>query len=254
MNNISFQNIGKLISKFFIERWKIEMFILLAFFLASFATNYLWRMNGSGLSPLGIIAIITTLIIFASSIFSDLWSKTSSVLYLSLPTNTLDKVSANIIISHFIRPLTFSTAGLLGYLISFPIPPFMNRSSYHPSLSDVWSEITTRLDVLDVFSIITGLMLAYSIFMFGSVYFKRAAFLKTLLSIFVFLTALALLNVGVVFFIEYLYESGIISFSTFTENSTINMALFKGILILIFSVLTMFFWLLSYFRLKETEV
>ena len=253
MKNISIKNIIKLIKKFFIERWKIEMFTYLAIFLALFSTYYFCRTIGRAfeISIIIEIGILGTMIVLAANIFSPLVSKKSSVLYLTLPANSSEKVIANLLISNIIRPLSFVLSWFVGSALAFllPIVSIFNRP-YNVYFQNFWDKIT-RFQSFELGIAITIFFLALAIFSFASVYFRKSALIKMLLTFLVVFTIFCLFNVLAVFGItEYFNHYGIID----KIELIVNPIVYKIILFSFLWLVTIFFWILSYFRLKETEV
>ena len=247
MNNTSFQNIVKLVKKFFVERWKIEMIIFLAIFLACFFMSLLFRLTHSPILITFITGIFITSIAFAATIFSELRSKTSSLMYLSLPASSLEKLISKIIISHIIRPLSFFIAGFSGIILAFVFKHQIFSTDFEDFLREFVDVTISPYFILII--IISAMMLSISIFTFGSVYFKRAAFIKTLLSLLVIFTIWAVLNACVSYIIFTYFGSETHIHYTYVESH-----IYKIISICVMWIVTIFFWVLSYFRLRETEV
>ena len=80
-----------------------------------------------------------------------------------------------------------------------------------------------------------------SLFLLGSIVWPKNSFIKTLISIVL---------------VVFLYNWGVVAFTRFSENSTLSTLIlffFKWGYIL-FPILTIINWTLTYFRLKESEV
>ena len=80
-----------------------------------------------------------------------------------------------------------------------------------------------------------------SLFLLGSIVWPKNSFIKTLISIVL---------------VAFLYNWGVVAFTRFSENSTLSTLIlffFKWGYIL-FPILTIINWTLTYFRLKESEV
>jgi NADH:ubiquinone oxidoreductase subunit 6 (subunit J) len=83
-----------------------------------------------------------------------------------------------------------------------------------------------------------------SIMMFGSVYFKRKAVIKTMLCILAFNFVLTVISL----ILGWIMHKG-----SFMLLGIEDPAYADTIVYVAMAIITVFFWVLSYFRLKETE-
>ena len=161
-----------------------------------------------------------------------------------IPASTGEKVLFGIILTHIYY------LGTLWLIINGGI--FLGIHIRQWITPDFLLSIETSADMQHLFQIDiqTGFLyfLYTSIFMFGSVYFRRQAIGKTLLTILAF----------VIFFIAI---DGFLLYY-FTNSSQINFSSevlpisywneFMGNIMIVCAII--YFWMLTYFRLKETEI
>lgn len=186
--------------------------------------------------------------IFTSTAFKELHQYPRNYSYLTLPASILEKfltkfllTSVGFIIITLIGYFVFSIlAAVLTNLVfgrSFPL--------FDPFNSDVWT-------VIKVYFI------TQSIFLFGSVYFKSHSLLKVLLSSFlfsIFISLLFLLTFKIVFHSYSMYE---LNFSVnryeFYQMESLGRAIATVSKAIFHYMLAPYFWVLTFLRLKETEV
>jgi hypothetical protein len=97
---------------------------------------------------------------------------------------------------------------------------------------------------------------AISVFLFGSIYFKRNAFWKTLLSGLVFLSGIALYSLCL-YWIAFRRVENSLYWGNYDNSTNINLShylFFPNYEYIIPIIITLFFLSLTYLRLKETEV
>lgn len=117
---------------------------------------------------------------------------------------------------------------------------------------DFLLSIETSADMQHLFQIDFQMVILYflytSVFMFGSVYFRRQAIGKTLLTI----LALAIFFIAIDSSLLYYFaNSSQISFSS-NVLPVYNWNDWMGNVMIVCAIL--YFWMLTYFRLKETEI
>lgn len=187
-----------------------------------------------------------------SSSFKDLHHPQRSYVYLTLPASNLEK---------FLSKLAVTTVGhVLATLVLFftfsvlmaAISPLIFQQSY--PLFNPFDRI--------VLVLISIYIIVQSIFMVGAVYFRKNAFVKTLFSLFMLQIALALF-VGILVklvFIGY-FEGWHFTFDAIRLSSPVVEQQLENFFwgfaqfmkFLFYWILAPVLWLVSYFRLKETE-
>jgi hypothetical protein len=201
-------------------------------------------------------------IIVTAFSFIELNNSDRNIEFIMLPASTLEK---------FLTKLIFSTIGYIliaAFALSMTsiFAKFLNANNpvnFLPNLG--YMEIHNLTGALKAYIVVQAL------FFFGGVYFKRLELVKTFLSIAgilaglylfeVFLTWLLGLEKATVFFnISRIgdsigYNSG--KFITKASQDKLNKFLFdvgQTVEIIVLYLLPLFFWLISYLRLKENEV
>lgn len=230
--SLSLTRIKHLLNRYFIENWKKDLYVGLVLLVIAFVSNPM-----AGFSSFVYIVMI---LLYTGRIFGNLAHKESAQHYLMIPASTSEKLITNIFLSHIYYVLLLSVFLVLGILL---------RALILAPLCDDTSSCTFLIPYIS-FASYLSFLLFQSILVFGSVYFKKNAFIKTLLSLsafFFFLTMLVIfiirMNVGSM---TRLAEE----FDYYVRNPYPSY-LIPSIISIVF---TCFFWILSYFRLRETEV
>ncbi len=220
-------------------------------FLNSISRFYKPSANTSG-GWFGIILIIGGLI-YTSNIFKDLHHPQKGIHYLMQPASITEK---------FLAKLLMVSAGysLTVIVFMFLFSAMMSGLSliffgYGQTLFNPFTN--------DVGWMILNYIIIQSVFLLGSVYFKRSAFFKTILAIFIFIILIGLTGI---FFIRIVYHDFFGKFIT-GGNMSLNFPEITGyfndiilkylpgiVKILYWFVMAPFFWIVTFFRLKETEV
>ena len=102
---------------------------------------------------------------------------------------------------------------------------------------------------------VLGTTLYNLVFTLGSIYFKRSAIGKTLLSIFTFYFIVGMIELFFlkVIFVDLSLLRGMSSINFMSENSTLLSTIGDGFKVFTY-LLIPFFWTVSYFRLTEKQV
>lgn len=231
MKTISFNRLKYLFLRYFATHWKRDLTVVGALFVLRTLFNYMHF-------PF----IDNTLILIATpfvmgNMFNFLQNKTQGVDYLLCPANTEEKVIANLFLVHIYYTAILYLACILSHYTVLLIYP-------HDALFLTHSTIKDLID----YNFLEALFAFQSIFIFTTVYFKKNAVLKTLISFAAFLFAIAVITmVTVICFGITNAPDKIVLESYIMEKYTWGIHIVNWIIIL-------FFWVLSYFRLRETEV
>ncbi len=235
MNTVSLYRLKYLFLQYFIINWKRDLKTFSILFLIKIIFTYLHFPF-----PDELIVVIMS-IIFAGNIFNFLNNKHQGISYLMLPLNTVEKVFVNIILVHAYYSLMLLLACFSGEIIGHLF--YTLRTGLVFIFPDAVGELFSYDFLLQLIAI-------QSIFIFTSVYFRKNAILKTL---FVFVIVFFIL----VFIIGYM----LIRLHMGNISEPFLMNIIAGLMekyTLIFSafnyIIILFFWILSYFRLRETEV
>lgn len=191
--------------------------------------------------------------IVASIAFVDLHDDRKGLHYLTLPGSLLEKYVGRVLLTSVGWAIVSTVAYMVVTLVGAGLAEWFFGSSHGvfvPSSSWSWNLIATYL-------------VSQSIFVFGSIYFKKAAFLKTVLAIFVAVVVYAVflaLSARLIFF-----DSFARFIPTQTEMDALQTMLapralrYEAVLerigdIVGWTLVPIFFWTAGYLRLRETEV
>jgi hypothetical protein len=241
--SLSLTRIKHLLNRYFIENWKKDLYVGLVLLVIAFVVNPM-----SGFS--GFVYMVMVLL-YTSRIFSNLAYKESAHHYLMIPASTREKLLVNLFLSHIYYVLLLLAFLVLGILLrALILAPFCDTSLCYTFLNTSYINFN--------FASYLSFLFFQSILVFGSVYFKKNAFIKTLLSIAAFSFFLVML---VIFIFKMnpdsltpLMDEFKVMQESFMINRMLNYKTSFCISTIIYIVITCFFWMLSYFRLRETEV
>ena len=186
------------------------------------------------------------LIIWASISFHEIANTSGRQQYLSLPASHLEKLSSKWFIISLVIPILFTLFFVIaGYLNYFIIEMVSSRTTSLPFFD--WS--TIGKSIIDLIGV-------QSLFYAGSIIWPKHSIFKTGLSIFVFLTGAALVTFlfARIIFPEHFSSNG---FTVNEHNFSMNFNPLETYPYL-FKVLgicgSIFFMILTYFKLKEKEL
>lgn len=190
--------------------------------------------------------------LISSKSFSVIHDRRQNYIYLTLPASDYEKFVSKLILTS----IGWTLAVTVGYVLFSIVAATVSQLIWDNSMG-----IFNPLKADYLVGIVAYLVLQ-SIFVFGSVYFKKNALAKTLGSLFLFGVSLCLVA-GLIFrlvFAKYFPACGNwqIDFSQFPD-SVYDMEnffrIFAEIIKYVFWILLApYFWILSLFRFKETEV
>lgn len=235
MNTISFNKIKLLISKFFVESWKRETIMWLILFSVAALAGYM------SFAPLYIMMASIFLII--GPYFHDLRkSAASRIDLLMVPASTADKVISNGVIA------------IIRQLVALLVIPMIGANLGRLIHTLIHEDIFTLFSFSDLFyyipfAVVLMALLLQSTYVFGSVYFKKNPVIKTYLCQTGFVIFLGFLNTVIA--MNFLRKTGgSVTTNYIVSNFPNTEFVFYGLLI----ILTIIFWLLTFFKLRETEV
>lgn len=245
MSTISLNRIKYLFLKYFIENWKRDISNFLILFIISMFSGY------GGVVSLSKMIFVILAFIYAGRIFGMLGYKPKGINYLLIPASTGEKTLVNLILVNIYYLAALYISYLLGFLLGDLVHTFIH--------GDIFSLVPVKNSVYVDYTTILSLLLCESILIFGSVYFKKKAIIKTVLYLFCFFLLIMVVDSSLVYFFT---ENHSIVASTNTyyleKNFTGETAFFneygKKIAVGGTVFFTLFFWFLSFLRLKETEV
>lgn len=235
MKNISFYRIGLLFKRYFCENWKKDVIVAAIIFAVEMLTSL-----EQETSSVSWFVLFIFFILYSGRIFGMLGKPQKAINYLMLPASRVEKLTVNIILSHFYYPVLLIAASCLGIWASSFFCYF------------IYDEFTFKsIDFMGIWGVewyfVLFLLLTNAIMMFGSVYSKKAAVIKTLLCEAAFFVAFMVVFSGI----------WLISLRNGFVLRRIDQLPAEWLINVIVSAIMLveiaFFWLLSYFRLKETE-
>lgn len=272
-NTFSIQRFGLLLKRQWLEFGKIYLIslaIVLGIFLTFYSFYYqsITNFQYSGGSyerglffriPLFIVMGILFTTIIASTYFAHLGQKSKAIIDLMTPASTFEK---------FISAIFFTTVlGIMGFLLLFYLTDlaFMTklRSWYESSGNNMYldgkkvelaqlfpyffdRDTKNELDFLYVFP-----FLLTSIFLLGSIYFEKFHYIKTTICLMIFCgvwTAI-IYKSG-----RFLFEGRIPIHMENAKHVFNQRSIMELLTTLLFVILTLIFWAITYVRLKEKEV
>ena len=237
MKNISFYRIGLLFKRYFSENWKKDVIVAAIIFAVEMLTSL--KQEASSVSW---FLLFVFFMLYSGRIFGMLGKPQRAINYLMLPASGCEKLTANLILSHFYYPILLVVASCLGIWASSFLCYFIYDEFTFKSIDFVYINGTCGIWYTVLFLLLTN-----AIMMFGSVYFRKAAVIKTLLCEAAFFVALMMVFSGI-WLISSRNGFVIRSIDQLPAEWILNVIVSAVMLVEI-----AFFWLLSYFRLKETE-
>ncbi|MBO4645973.1 MAG: hypothetical protein J5642_05610 [Bacteroidales bacterium] len=181
--------------------------------------------------------VVITLICLASITFKKLANPSGGIMYLTLPASTFEKVLVSVFQVQVYYFLLVVVAGLLGYFFaSYVFLPLF--SFWHVD------GVVSYIDCEHMGWLILMLTVGISAMLFASVYFVKRAFLWSLL-----------LGIAVVFVTLWI-DGAILSTKEDLSNYhfVLSHSAVKALFIMGCSFITLFFWFMTWLRLRETEV
>lgn len=234
-SKFSFRNIALLQNTYFRTNWKREIGRFLIQLLITILICHI--NNGTNMVPL--LIAVTAVMAYAAGSFHTVHSKTNSLHYLSLPANTLEKLTSKIILTHIYVPLLLILATIIGYYI------------YH-----LYSGKPLYLNDINMPIIIVMLTLA-AIYMVGSLYCKKHPIITT---------TLVLCGIGLLTAIICGYGATAMANNLYKEYGTFNYACdsfswpinitaetMNTINYICATINILVMWTIAYFKLRETE-
>ena len=234
MKNISFYRIGLLFKRYFCENWKRDVIVAAIIFGVEMLTSIC-----QGPSDISWFLLFIFFIIYSGRIFGMLGKPQKAINYLMLPASNGEKLTVNIILSHLYYPILLIAASCLGILASSFFCYFIYGEFALKTIS--WFSLSGSI------LFILSLLLTNAVMMFGSVYFRKRAVILTLLCTMAYIIVFSAVIISVV--LLYLRCMGLPSFVEAPEYMG-NIGVVKYI---VMGCMIAFFWVLSFFRLRETE-
>ena len=231
-DKLSFQRLGLLIRTVFIQNWRKDLRI----FLCVVGVLAVLHIIEGWYFPIN-FPIVAVLLYIAGTTFKRLANQPSAISYMTMPASTLEKTITAIFYVNIYYVVLIVAAGFLGFGLAVVLNPVL----YNIGIPEMY-HVEIETEYLGEFIMV--LTSAISILLFGSVYFKKLAILKTGLVALALFVVLALLLSAITHF--HTYDSHLLDDVT---NAGLKAMFFSSL-----GVVTLFFWFMTWLRLRETEV
>lgn len=240
--SFSFHRVGLLMKNIFLQNWKRDLCI----FLCMMGGMAIWKWLSVVLFQRGCLfltyqpinfAVAATVFCLASLTFRRLSNQSSGIMYLTLPASTLEKVVVAILQVQVYYFLLLFLPGLAGYVLSLcmlaPMYPSENVFFFIKLIE--WEGFGYNL---------LALTAGASVMLFASVYFRKLALLWS-----------SLIGFAVIF-VTIVIDTAIARFfdGMMVRSCQLSQSGREAMYIMIFSLITLFFWFMTWLRLRETEV
>ena len=240
--SFSFHRVGLLMKNIFLQNWKRDLCI----FLCMMGGMAIWKWLSVVLFQRGCLfltyqpinfAVAATVFCLASLTFRRLSNQSSGIMYLTLPASTLEKVVVAILQVQVYYFLLLFLPGLAGYVLSLcmlaPMYPSENVFFFIKLIE--WEGFGYNL---------LALTAGASVMLFASVYFRKLALLWS-----------SLIGFAVIF-VTIVIDTAIARFfdGMMVRSCQLSQSGMEAMYIMIFSLITLFFWFMTWLRLRETEV
>ena len=241
---MNIKNIIKLLKSYFIENWKTDLFqfgILAAIVLLGIIQN------GGGYVRFSIFCMFIFLIIYPERLFRNLHSNSPKIHYLSIPASNGEKVVTNMLLANIYYVVGLVVACAIGLVLAHL---YLTAHGYQGVMLNSGSFLTG-----------TGILLIYAVlavFFFGSVYFRKRTTLSTigvsmliglafilLLSLVVWVNGLILIPKDAAFH-DFIWNFSFANLRITDRMVKITASILMGVAIV-------YFYALSFLRLRETE-
>ena len=232
--SLSLNRIKYLFIEYFISYWKRDLIIFGALLLVKTFCEYEHMPF-----PIDELIVIIMSVILCGT-FNYLSQSSKGMSYLLCPTNTVEKVIIRILLVHIYYTAILCLLCILSDFIVYLLNPHRITTFFFLQANDQ--------NVLEYFAAIFAIQ---SIFIFASVYFKKYAILKTALfwGVLSFFIAMLVSECGD-FFVNLIRQIPI----SITVNRQVIRVVSPLFPTCAYIIITIFFWFMSYLRLKETEV
>jgi len=266
-NLFNFRRVGLLFQRYFIERFRTE---LIYWCIMAIVFMFL-RNNLSAMTALIFIAGV----FYAARFFKEIHHSGNGVAYFMIPATQLEKLTvaivmttlyyfAMMIVVYVIGNLSGTFLGNMLATMDFLPNALIHQSSLQWKLFDESGLIPlvtfdfTNSDIENVRitgRLFTTFLLNQSLFLFGSIYFKRSQAFKTFSATILICILLAILiQIEARLILGDVYFSGANMAITQKTELAIWLRKFVDAAKIIFFLLPLYFWIVSYFRLTEKQV
>ena len=252
-NQLNIKRLELLFRRFFSERFRNE---LIQWVTMTIVFMFL-RNNGVGM----IIAILVSGVVYASNFYKGIHAPGNGIAYFMIPASQLEKTIVGVVMTSFyyfvMILIAYAIGNLLGTLL-FNLIASLNgiigidlfhHSALQWTLFGVFMQPYMSGHAYALSHLFKAFLIGQSIYLLGSIYFKRNHF---------FATFLAIIVTGLILLIVFATELRLIFGNfTFLPNQSLSIDFGRtvgSILGNIIWLLPPFFWVVSYYRLTEKQV
>lgn len=262
-NSFSISRLGLLIKKQWFDNSKLYVLSALALIGVLIICFTVWWLankqdhsfNEEGTYAIQFIVLFATGLIFASSTFAMLGDKAKGIYWLSVPATPFEKLLCGFFYSFLVFPAFFFISFWLVKHLTFffiELDPANELRRIDPN--NIFIKVVTPNILFAFFSL-------QVLFILGSVYFEKFAFIKTVL-VAIFIAFVFIL------FIQFLTQSlfprhfginGFAEYRIFNDNESPKVIKFPEWIGNVLEVVAKYIWapvllMATYFRLKEKEI
>ena len=195
---------------------------------------------------------VTVLLVLAGTTFKVLSNQPRAMAYLTLPASAAEKTVVTIAYLNIYYFLLLSVSSFIGYYFGQLL---QNLIAIIPFFRDLFGAEGSHTFTLSAVSFkdfgdnLLTLTMAISILLFGSLYFRKHAILKTLLVLCGFCFAILILDMIVIASVTSGFSLTAYNFDLPDTPQWFHTLIEYAVP----SVVTLFFWFMTYIRLRETE-
>lgn len=240
---MNIDNIKKLFQAYFIENGRRDLIWIFGITASIILCMNLLSPYGNGTADIFIVLI--NLCIFPERFFHYLSNPSKSIHYLMIPANSREKVTVGIILLNVYLIIGLLISLFIGYSLSYLIlnlsgaenlPAFMSRYTFGNNIG------------------IIAMWTVLSVFFFGAIYFRKKSTITTF-GVWLLINFALSMIVMLVLFLNVRFATGAglrsISYNLASNDLSENSA--KGLFCIVNIMMIVFFYALSFLRLKETE-
>ena len=224
---------------------------LLMYFAAKISENYILNSYKQMEFFWGLLILAGTF--FASTSFANLSDKKRAITQLTLPATRFEKYLVSWLYSVIIFLIVYTS---IFYLVNISILHFFKQPGKVIKIFNIFAETDNNI----FYSVFFSFAFVQSLAFLGSVWFKKAHYIKTAFTFFLFIIILQLLNHR---FLEWFLEKdlnlalvfGPIAFLQNKEIVILDMSQEQAHLFsLMLLILSFILWTATYYRLKEKQI
>lgn len=243
---MNIHNIKNLLKAYFIENWRRDLLwtfglvAIVSFLYTVFCGFDEWT------NPATMIAGIL-LAFFPQRVFSYLNNSSSRIHYLMIPANYKEKVTVNFLLVNVYAIVGLAFSLFVGYSLGYLA---VRYTALYPLTEGSYLSFFDRI-ILDIDPLLNVCLLISALF-FGSIYFKKKSTLKTLACCVIIMLIFAILIFSVTWLNLWHIVDGQIAF--YHESGRADGWMSRhDFSIVVKTIAIVFFYALSFLRMKETE-